>query len=106
MKKAIATSGGKLFTVTVVGAPACLKDTMVAAHIFAVNLECHFPDAVTLLACLFAHQKQLSGQDLTDGEVRLATRWKKAEAEADKAARPALSNPKKQKFSLVLVRPS
>lgn len=100
MKKKILTSGGRLFSVTVVGAPLLLKDSMVAAHTYVMALEDEFPDAATLLACFFARRKELKEGELnlSDGEVRLAARWRKAEAIADRAARPALSNPKRQKF--------
>ena len=100
MKNKIMTSGGRLFSVTVVGAPLHLKDTMVAAQTFLMTLEGEFPDAVTLLACFFGRRKEIEKGELnlTDGELRLAARWKKAEAIADRAARPALSDPKKQKF--------
>jgi hypothetical protein len=99
------TSGGRMFSVLIEGAPATVKDYMVAAHLYLAALEAQFPSATRLLACYRAWQRESTeGRSvLTPREIDLTSRWLDAHHAADRNARATLSDPANQQFVFQLV---
>lgn len=98
------TSAGRLFSATLAGAPVTVRDLMVSVPIYLAALENSFTDTSSFLACFNAREKELArgAISLSNTEIRLAARWKKAHTDADQDARKSLSAPKDKEFVLVL----
>ncbi|MDO9415482.1 hypothetical protein [Pararhizobium sp.] len=106
--KNLSTSGGRLFSVTVEGPRTTLRDAMVAAPLYLRSLEEQFGNAEKLLLCLRAWQEDSRQQpaDVSDQRLERVMHWMAAHGLAHQAAKPWLSNPEEQTFSLRVVSDS
>jgi hypothetical protein len=100
----IQAGSGRLFSATVEGPRPTLRDTMVAASVYAAHLEEAIPDAAELIACFCAWQQEVrpnrDGYSYVDSDRSL--RWQKAHNAAEHAGRAWLSNPMQQTFRFQL----